>query len=73
MGGVERDEIAAAHAGGDRFLPARVGEDPLDEALAERRVLEAPLLLDRQERQPRDEHARERAHPVPAGGPPFSG
>src|SRR5262245_30920862 len=41
--GMERDEGPPARIRGER-LPAPIGEHPLDEALAEPRVVESPLL-----------------------------
>jgi len=73
VGGVEGDEVAPAHPAGDRRLPAVVREQPLDEALPERRILEPPLLLHRQERQPREEDGGEGADPVAPGRPAAPG
>jgi len=64
---VEGGQPPARHAGGDGALPARVGEHALDEAGAQGAVAETPLLLDRQERQPLHERAREEAGAAPAG------
>jgi len=58
---VEGGQAPARHAGGERALPARVGEHALDEARAQGGVAEMPLLLDRQERQPLHERVREEA------------
>ena len=65
--GVERDEVPPAHPARDGRLPAGVREDRLDEALAERGVLEPPLLLDGQERQPRREDRDEQPDAVAPG------
>ena len=49
--GVESDERSDAPAPGEEPIEAVVAEDPLDEVLAQPRIAEAPLLLDRQVRQ----------------------
>jgi len=64
---VEGGEPGARHAGGERGLPARVGEHARQEARAQGGVAETPLLLDGQERQARHERAREEAGAAPAG------
>jgi len=58
---VEGGQPPARHAGGDGALPARVGEYALDEARAQGGVVETPLVLDGQQRQPLHERAREEA------------
>ena len=69
VGGVEGHQRPAGVPRGQQRLPAGVAEDPLDEALAQERVVEPPLLLDRQERQPRREHPGEGPGPVAPGRP----
>src|SRR5439155_1835526 len=64
---VEGGQPPARHPGGDGALPTRVGEYALDEARAQGGVAETPLVLDRQERQPLHERAREEAGAAPAG------
>ena len=64
---VEGGQSRARHAGGERALPARMGEHALDEARAQGGVAETPLLLDRQERQPLHERAREETRAAPTG------
>ena len=58
---VEGGQPPARHAGGDGALPARVGEYALDEARAQGGVVETPLVLDGEQRQPLHERAREEA------------
>src|SRR5262249_11135387 len=60
------DEPAAGRPGGEEPPPAPVREQALDEVLAQPRVAQAPLVLDREQRQPLHEDARERAD----AGPP---
>jgi len=59
--GVEGDEPAGAAVFAAVALPARDDEEPLDEALAQQRVVQAPLVLDRQQREALHERAREDA------------
>src|SRR5204863_424500 len=66
---VEGGEPGARHAGGERGLPARVGEHARDEARAQGGVAQASLLLDGEERQARHDRAREEARAAPPRPP----
>ena len=66
---VEGGEPGARHAGGERGLPARVGEHARDEARAQGGVAQASLLLDGKERQARHDRAREEARAAPPRPP----
>jgi hypothetical protein len=56
---VEGDEVLRARPLREELRPPPVGEDALDEVLAERHVVEPPLLLDRQLRERLDQRLRE--------------
>ncbi len=51
LGGVEANEAARRRVLGEETPQADVGEDALDEVLAEPRVVQAPVLLDGKERE----------------------
>ena len=52
----------------DEETPAVMGEHPLDEVLAETRIVQATVLLDGEEGEPVGEHAREHAPADALGG-----
>ena len=72
LAAVERDHGAPGPAPGEHVLDPAVGEDALDEVLAQPGVLKAALLLDRHQRVGGGECGREQAPPAAAGHALFS-
>lgn len=61
---MESDEVGGCPTPREQSLDPTVGEQALDEVLAELRVFESPLLFDRQQREPFHQRRGEEAAPI---------